>query len=61
MKLQGEYYKDLLSFDLVKLNLYGTIGFIPVILIYVVPFYLIWDEKLSIDGLKKTGFKKRIS
>lgn len=53
-----EYYKkELLTFDLLKLNLYGFLGFIPITLIYIIPFYLIWHDAFSIEALKKMGFK----
>ncbi len=56
-----EYYKkELLTFDLAKLNLYGFIASIPITLIYVIPFYLIWSQEFSIEGLKKMGLKKEL-
>jgi hypothetical protein len=54
------YNKEQLTFDLAKLNLYGFLGFIPVILIYVIPFYLFWDETFSIEGFKNLGFGKEL-
>ena len=45
-----EYYKkELLTFNLVKLNLYGFIAFIPITLIYGIPFYLILGQEFSIE------------
>ena len=58
--VQDEYSKDLLTFDLVKLNLYGFIASIPIILIYSISFYLIWRQELSIEGLKNLEFKKEL-
>lgn len=56
-----EYYKkELLTFDLAKLNLYGFIASIPITLIYVISFYLIWSQEFSIEGLKKMGLKKEL-
>lgn len=56
-----EYYKkELLTFNLVKLNLYGFIAFIPVTLIYGIPFYLIWGQEFSIEGLKKLDIGKQL-
>jgi Putative zincin peptidase len=47
------YNKEKLTFDLVKLNLYGILAFIPIIILYVVPYYLIWNQEVSIHALKK--------
>lgn len=56
-----EYYKkELLTFDLAKLNLYGFIASTPITLIYVIPFYLIWSQEFSIQGLKKMELKKEL-
>jgi hypothetical protein len=49
------FKKELLTFDLVKLNLYGFIASIPIILIYGIPYYLIWSKQFSIAELKKVN------
>lgn len=36
------YHKDQLTIDLVKANLFGMAMFIPTLLIFVLPYYLIW-------------------
>lgn len=53
-----KYSKDLLTFDLAKLNRYGFLAFIPINLIYVLPYYLFWDETFSIEGFKNLGLGK---
>ena len=52
MELQN-YNKEKLTFDLIKLNFYGVLAFVPIIIIYVAPYCLIWNQELSIDILKK--------
>lgn len=52
MNLEG-YKKELLTFDLVKINLYGIFSFIPVIIIYGIPYYYLWHQTMTIESLKK--------
>jgi len=47
------YKKELLTFDLVKINLYGIFAFIPVIIIYGIPYYYLWHQTMTIESLKK--------
>ena len=54
------FKKELLTFDLVKLNLYGFIASIPITLIYVIPFYLIWSKQFSIELLKKVNLNNEL-
>lgn len=49
-----DYKKELLIFDLVKINLYGIFSFIPVIIIYGIPYYYyLWHQTTTIESLKK--------
>lgn len=50
---QQNYIKEKLTFDLIKLNFYGVLAFVPIIILYVVPYYLIWNQEISIDRFKK--------
>jgi hypothetical protein len=52
MKDLENYNKETLTIDLAKANVYGLFGMIPIILIYTIPFYLIWKEKLTVLNLK---------
>jgi len=54
------FKKELLTFDLVKLNLYGFIASIPITLIYAIPFYLIWSKQFSIELLKKVNLNNEL-
>src|SRR5699024_5539549 len=36
------YVKEKLTIDIVQANIYGIIAFIPVIIIFALPYYLIW-------------------
>lgn len=54
------FKKELLTFDLVKLNLYGFIASIPIILIYGIPYYLIWSKQFSIAELKKVNLNNEL-
>jgi hypothetical protein len=56
--IQDKYSKDLLTFDLAKLNRYGFLAFIPINLIYVLPYYLFWV--FSIEGFKNLGLGKEL-
>lgn len=47
MDIEG-FKKELKTFDLMKLNIYGIFIFIPIILIYVIPYYFIWNEELTL-------------
>ncbi len=47
MGIEG-FKKELKTFDLMKLNIYGIFIFIPIILIYVIPYYFIWNEELTL-------------
>ncbi|ENA1763180.1 DUF3267 domain-containing protein [Flavobacterium psychrophilum] len=50
---QDNYNKEMLTFNLVKVNLWGLLAFIPIVMFYVVPYYLVWDEGISTNTFKK--------
>ena len=52
MKNLENYKKETLTIDLAKANIYGLFGMIPIVMIYTIPFYLIWNEKLTIVYFK---------
>ena len=52
MKNLENYKKETLIIDLAKANIYGLLGMIPILTIYTIPFYLIWNEKLTIVYFK---------
>jgi hypothetical protein len=45
------YKKEKLTIDLVWANIFGILILIPVVLIFGLPYYLIWDPKLNITSL----------
>jgi hypothetical protein len=47
MKDLENYKKEMLTINLVKANIYGILGMIPIVMIYTIPFFLIWKEKLT--------------
>ena len=50
-KIDG-YKKELLTFDLMKANLYAIFSFIPVLILYGIPFVLLWQNTFSKVALK---------
>jgi hypothetical protein len=46
------YKKELLTFDLMKANLYAIVAIIPVLILYGVPFFLLWRNSFSKMALK---------
>lgn len=52
MKDLENYKKETLTIDLVKAGIYGFFGMIPIVLIYAIPFYTIWKEKLTVLNFK---------
>lgn len=50
---QDNYKKELLTFNLVKANLSGFLAFIPIIIFYVGPYYIIWNEGISSNTFNK--------
>ena len=47
-----DYKKEMLTIDLLKANLYGMFAIIPILIIYGVPFYLLWRNSFSKIALK---------
>ena len=47
-----DYKKETLTIDLVKANLYGMFAIIPIILIYGIPFFILWRDTFSKISLK---------
>ena len=50
-KIDG-YKKELLTFDLMKANLYAIFRFIHVLILYGIPFVLLWQNTFSKVALK---------
>ncbi len=50
-KIDG-YKKELLTFDLMKANLYAIFSIIPILILYGVPFVLLWRNTFSKVALK---------
>lgn len=46
------YKKELLTFDLMKANLYAIVAIIPVLILYGVPFFLLWRNSFIKVALK---------
>lgn len=47
------YKKEIITFDLVKANFYAVFMIIPILLIYGVPFLLIWKNDFNKAALKQ--------
>lgn len=47
----NNYKKVPLTIDIVKANIYGLIMFIPLILIYGIPFFLLWNEGFTKENI----------
>jgi len=46
------YTRELITFNLVKANLYALVSIIPIIIIYVIPYYLIWRDSINKETIK---------
>lgn len=46
------YKKELLTFDIMRANLYAIFAIIPVLILYGVPFFLLWRNSFSKMALK---------
>jgi len=46
------YEKELITFDLMRANLYAIFAIIPVLILYGVPFFLLWRSSFSKMALK---------
>lgn len=46
------YTKEARIIDLGKANSFALLSFIPVILLYVLPFYLIWNDQNNMEQIK---------
>ena len=44
--------REKLTIDLVKANIYALIGIIPIVILYVVPFYLVWKDQLTLTHVR---------
>jgi hypothetical protein len=47
MKENDNYTRELLTFDLIKANLYGMFSIIPILIIYLIPYYFIWQDSIN--------------
>ena len=52
MKTIEEYKKEFLTLDIMKANLYAMVAIIPVLILYAVPFILLWPQTFSKVALK---------
>ncbi|MEN5054007.1 DUF3267 domain-containing protein [Sphingobacterium kitahiroshimense] len=55
--LLENYIKEIRTIDLAKANIFSLLLFIPIILVYGLPFYLIWGE-LDFIGVFVESFKE---
>ncbi|MCB9034844.1 MAG: DUF3267 domain-containing protein [Chitinophagales bacterium] len=46
------YKKEQLTIDLAKANVYAIVLIIPIVLVFGLPFYLLWKNNISTDGIK---------
>ena len=51
--LTEDYEKEKLTVSLVWANIFGVLILIPITLIYGIPYYLMWNEKVSSNSLHK--------
>ncbi|AWG21927.1 hypothetical protein FFWV33_10520 [Flavobacterium faecale] len=47
MQNLDHYKKDKLTINIVKANIYGIFGAIPIVIVYLFPFLLLWKDKLN--------------
>ena len=52
MKTIEEYKKEFLTLDIMKANLYAIVAIIPVLILYGVPFVLLWRHTFTKVALK---------
>jgi hypothetical protein len=52
MKENDNYTRELLTFDLIKANLYGMFSIIPILIIYLIPIILSGKTVLTKKNLK---------
>jgi hypothetical protein len=52
MKQFDDYQKDQLTINIAKANIFGFLIIIPVVILYILPFYFIWREKIINHNLK---------
>ena len=46
------YRKEVLTIDILKANLYGILLLIPIVIVFVIPYVLIWSEQFSLVSFK---------
>ncbi|NRT15820.1 hypothetical protein HNP99_002180 [Flavobacterium sp. 28A] len=49
-----DYTRELITFNLVKANLYAIFSIIPILIIYLIPYYLIWNKNINKENIKKS-------
>lgn len=47
------FQKEKKTISIAKANLYSIIGLIPISILYFIPFYFVWKERLNITYLKE--------
>lgn len=54
MEQLDSYKKEKLTINLVWANVFGILIIIPIVLLYGLPYYLIWGSSITIQSLKDT-------
>ena len=52
------YRKETLTIDIVKANIYGLLLFIPIAIMFIFPYILIWSEQFSFAAIRE--FSKQL-
>jgi len=43
--------KKLITIDIVKANIYVLVGLVPIIIIYLIPYYYVWKQQFTLDTI----------
>lgn len=62
-----DFEKEKKTISLAKANIYSALLLVPTVIIYLIPFYLLWKEQLSLEAFNNlfaqfgvtTGFSYR--
>lgn len=52
MNKTEEYKKELLTFDLMKANLYAIFTIIPILILYGIPYFLVWQHSFNKEAIR---------
>ncbi len=47
------FKKELLIIDLVKANIFAAFSIFPIVLIYGIPYYLVWSKKINLVSIRE--------